>query len=329
MVESAEAISLITALDEGADESRLASLLASGELARVFPALGLPTNAGLALLRAVSRAGPSRGSADPSDAFVTYLRRLRAIGPELDAILDDLRSHEPRILATAWERARELLPAHFRTPEVRLVFLPLGLDFRTDRETVYMDPVAAVSLGLDGIQTILAHELHHVGRYRLTGENLTLMSPDPLPGITNASEVFRNWSSWLEAEGVADCVSNMTQTDFPLLHAAVETRRQQMAGYAALLESAQQRIGAAAHSPPAALADLEQLRSDLLKLAHPVGARLAEAVLRRFGRPGLIECVGRPEKFLQRYNDVASAEHLLEIDGDLIQGLVEARAAEP
>lgn len=305
MVEAGATLRLIRALNEGADTSRFRTLLSDRELARTFPALGIPTSVGLSSLVAVSQELRPEPATRMGREIRSYLEGLRAVEREFSAFAEHFRSHEDEVVASAWSRAARLLPPVEAPRHLRLVFLPLGLDFRTDGETVYMDPLASVSLGLEGVGVTLAHELHHVGRFLVTGENLTLMEPYARGRLHGVPDVLRNWASWLESEGIADCVSNVTETDVPVLHDVVERRRRQLGDVPALLSDSLEKLGAALDQGPAGADALEELDRDLRALAHPIGAGMAGAIRSLGGTLSLVGCVGRPKVFLQRYNDAA------------------------
>ena len=283
-------------------------VISRAELVQAIASLGLTPTRAAADLAAV---GDDRAVVDLGDedgSVVAYFSDLIDQRANFERLLFDLRARESEVVAGAIARARTLLPPSVRLDEVRLVFVPLGLDFRTDAATVFMDPRAAVDLGLDGVASTLAHELHHVGRYRFSGENLTLMRPHPTGSPREMADLVRRWAAWLEAEGIADAVSNVTETDVPILHAAVERRRRQLREYPTLLQDALREIDRAAdYATETDLAGLDAVAGRLLELAHPIGARMAEVVLRAAGRRGLVECVGAPGRFVARYNAAASA----------------------
>ena len=288
------------------------------ELSRMFPAMGIPYPFGLECLRAIHSAAQRERLDDTGKMVVSYVDELVRSRGQFETLLRDFRAAEASWTTAAFEKTRSFLPDSCELGEIRYVFLPLGFDFRTDRRTVYMDPLAAVQYGPDGIRESLSHEFHHVARYRLTGENLSLMAPEEMRAPHHLPGVFREWASWLELEGIADCVSNAIQFDLPALRPAVERRRQQMADYGALLERSLARIrgdpGGRSPNP----AEMVLLRKELLGLAHPVGARLAEEILTDLGRPALIECVGHPERFLRRYDTVARRRRLVGVDESLL-----------
>src|SRR5271157_833629 len=305
MIEAEDTLAFVSALEEQAPTSRFESLFQRPELCLMFPAVGIPTAQGIELLEAI-RDPARRGDLDEEGRMVAaYLDDLVQNRKPFERLLQDLRGKEAELLRSAFEKTREYLPESCRLGSVRLVFLPIGYDFRTDEETVYIDPLAALQHGLVGIRKTLSHELHHIARYRLTGENITMMRQDEGMRPRLLPDVFRKWSTWLEAEGIADCVWNITDTDIPALRPAVERRRQQMAEYQRFLGDALAQFhtelaGSAADGPVR-----EAFRTELITIVHPVGARMAGAITSGLGRPALVDCVGRPGNFLRRYNEAA------------------------
>jgi len=316
MVVAAETLSLLSALHEGASADHLGALLAGRELTRIFPAVGISQAAGLHYLRAVAGQTAREELDEAGREVAGYFSELLQRRGELLDLVREIRAEERSLVASAWARTTQLLPPSCPLGDVRLVLLPIALDFRTDRESVYMDPLAALALGREGIVRTLAHELHHVGRYWVTGQNLTLMSPDP--PITDVHAVFSEWATWLEAEGIADCVSNAVESDIPLLHEMVGVRRRQMAESPNLLRGALARIRRTSASVEDKATELEPLRRDLRLLAHPIGARMAESIRSGFGREALVDCVGHPASFLGRYNELAATIDEPMFDGTLL-----------
>ena len=305
VIEAEATLRLVSALAGRAGRPELESVLSDPDLALVFPAFGIPRRTGIEYLRAVGN--PERLSAldEPGRAAVGYLSELVGRSEAITALLGRLSAGEPDLAARAFKRTQEFLPAGCEQGEPRLVLLPLLYDCRTDRETVYIDPLAALALGPEGIRHTLSHELHHVARYRLTGEALTLMRPGVRAPPRDARAAFVEWAAWLEAEGIADCASNMTETDVPALRTAAMHRREQMATYETLLSEILGRFEEQAARSPVDPAGMEPLMADALGLAHPLGCRMAGAVDAGLGRTALVECVGRPGTFLARYNEAA------------------------
>jgi putative zinc-dependent peptidase DUF5700 len=313
---------LLDALRSGADESALGSLLSSSDLDLIFPAVGLTAAVGIGYLRGVldpvarARLDPEGGQV--VDYFLSLLGRRDAF----ETLLVELEARGPELVRAAFEQTCRFLPDGCELGTVRYVLLPLGYDYRTDRETVYMDPAVSLEYGLAGIQHSLAHELHHVARYRLTREELTLMRPDAVPPPQDLPGVFREWGSWLEAEGIADCVANATQFEVPQFRGAAEERRRQMTEYQTILEVALEPFRPEATAPDAP--GLVDLRQRLRSLAHPIGYRMAEAIESEYGSAALRTCVGQPRTFLTLFNEVARSRSLVEFPPSLIEQMPES-----
>jgi hypothetical protein len=319
MIEAEDTLAFVSALQERAPTSRFESLFEKPELSLMFPAVGIPTARGIKLLEAML--DPARGgNFDEEDRMVaTYLDELvRERGP-FERLLQELREAEAELLRSAFEKTREYLPESCRLGKVRLVFLPIGYDFRTDRETVYIDPLAALQHGLDGIRKTLSHELHHIARYRLTGENITMMREDERKRPRLLPDLFREWVTWLEAEGIADGIWNITDTDIPALRQAAERRRQQMTDYQRLLGEALAQFHSTLTCSAANAPVREAFRRELMTIAHPVGARMAGAIVSDLGPASLVDCVGHPGNFVHRYNEAAKGQRLIEIDQTLLE----------
>lgn len=310
MADSDDLIALLDALRDGASAEEFGRIVARPDLGRALRSVGVPPVETPGWLEAAARP-EGRGTFSPEGTeVIEYFRALRAARPEIDEILRALVTDETDLVRSAFERTRPWLPPGTELGEVRLVLVPLGFDFRTDRETVYIDPLAAVALGRRGTRATLSHELHHVARYRRTGENLTLMRPEEDPVPETRMGLAAEWARWLEAEGIADAVSNVTQTPVEPLRRAAEQRRQQMDEYASLFR------GATAHlrdTPDGALG-WEALRRELHGLAHPVGARMAEAIAADLGREALVDCVGRPVEFVRAFEEVARRRAMADLD---------------
>jgi hypothetical protein len=311
VIEAEETLRFVRALaahDREATDTAAAAPL----LARAWSSLGIPADA----LRAALRAITHRESSDRTDAEVrevaAYFARLADARVEIERFVDSFRADEWAITHEAFSRTRAFLPTGATLGEVRFVIVPLGLDFRTEGQSAYVDPLAGAALGAGGVRTTLAHEFHHIARFRLTGEDLTLMRPEPTLPAPDAASVARYWATWLEAEGIADCVSNVTDTDVPALRSIVDLRRRQMADYETLLRGALDAFRAA--DTDADTTRWVRVKRELLPIAHPVGARMAQEILAGAGRGALVDCVGRPAAFVRQYNEVAIARRRVTFD---------------
>jgi hypothetical protein len=323
MIEADATLSLLTALSGGASIAELSGLLRRPELKRVFPAMGIPTDRGLQYLEAVLDPPRRERLDEPGRQVVAYVLELVRLRGEFEVLLRKFREVELPLTTAAFAATREFLPDSCDLGEIRFVFLPIGLDFRTDQQSVYMDPLAALQYGLDGIRRTLSHEFHHVARYRWTGVTLTLMRMDEERPPQSTLEILRDWSAWLEAEGIADCVSKATDVEIPALTEALKERRRQLEEYGALLEGALGRLRNALAGEARSEADRVTLRHELLQLAHPVGSQMAERIYANRGRPALVECVGNPALFVRRYSTIAREQGLVEFDDNLLR-LLEA-----
>jgi hypothetical protein len=319
MVDARATLELIDAVRNRWGRDRLIRLFEDRDLALVFPALGLRTELGIELILSSGTSG--RGPDGDAAPLADYLRELVQQRDPLRRLCTELDRAEARLKSSAFQETSALLPegADLGTP--RIVVVPLGYDFRTDRNDLYMDPLAALALGLEGIRKTWAHEFHHIARYRLTGVNLSLMRPDEEAPPSAGTALAQEWATWLEAEGIADCVSNMTETDVPALRSAAAERRRQMEGYGELLAATCARLrGELSRSPPR-VDHLLKLRSELRGSAHPVGARVARAVLDEHGRAALAACVGHPAELVRRYEEVAARRGLAVFDPEVASAL--------
>ncbi|HEV2316507.1 MAG TPA: DUF5700 domain-containing putative Zn-dependent protease [Thermoplasmata archaeon] len=237
----------------------------------------------------------------PIAAYCGELLRHRS---EIESLAEVLEHSGPGMVRESLVRTTRWLPTGVEPGEIRLVLVPLGFDFRTDRGTVYLDPLSALEYGTEGIRDTLSHELHHVARYRLTGEELTLMRPDAVSVPDDLAGTLREWASWLEAEGIADCVWSMTQLETTALREAARVRRDQEERFGSILRGVFD--GLRSHPADADRSALPELRANLRQLAHPVGHAMAMTIERELGHDTLIGCVGRPRRFVEEYNHAAS-----------------------
>ncbi|MGA7922428.1 MAG: DUF5700 domain-containing putative Zn-dependent protease [Thermoplasmata archaeon] len=304
---------LLQLVESNPSSDQLDVLLSLPDLQSMLRAFRLSKEKIIPWLRAVKGASVI-GSQDETGRFVKdYFGELLRHREEIQALAVQLGEQCSAILEDAFTSTRAYLPNGSSMGDVRLVLLPLAYDCRTDRETIYMDPLSSLTYGTDGIRGTLAHELHHVARYRITREDLTLMRPDARPAPQDVPATLREWAAWMESEGVADCVSNMGQFDHPFLREAVRARRDQERNYTSILT----RIfeGLPPCNRPVTPGELVQLRETLKELAHPVGHALAAEIEQTLGRKVLVDCVGRSKRFLERFNEVASKRdgHIIDL----------------
>jgi Putative zinc dependent peptidase (DUF5700) len=315
MFEPTPTLALLDAIENKSSNVDLEALLQGPELSLMFPAVGISNARGVEYL-ADFRDGKLPPEQDPAASVVaSYLADLLDRADEFREIAEVLRTAGPSLYEAALDQTLEYLPPHFEMGNPRIIFLPIGYDFRADRESVYLDPLTALMVGKLGVRDGLIHELHHVGRYRLTCENLSLMRPDPRGPPTDPLTALRRWVSWLELEGVADCAWSMTRSEAPLYQSARVERLRQFDEYDRIIRDAMLPIAgpnqtSAANAPA-------QFFDGLRELAHPVGHRIASEILNDAGRPGLVECVGHPALFLSRYNEIASRKGLVTFPSEL------------
>lgn len=312
---------LLEALAEGDGPLRVERVLEDPDLALMFPAVGVANSMGLGVLTAVKRSSSPEKFSEEERTVFAYFSDLAHGRTAIERLCRDLAAQETRLISSAFTRTREWLPSSLARREVRVVPLPLGYDFRTDGSTLYMDPLAALEMGTEGICETWAHELHHIARYWLTGVNLTLMRPEARTPPASCREAAREGFTWMEAEGIADCVSSIVQSKAPLLRAAVEQRREQLAHFEDLFRPIADRLVRAAGGTEASGSEAEALGSGMMRYAHPLGFRMADAIRSSFGGPELISCVGEPLRFAMRYGEAAARLGLPRLDSHVLEWL--------
>lgn len=255
----------------------------------------------------------------PEAAFSTYLSEMQESAAMLRDLLRMLNEEQDDITRRAFQRTKRLLPAQARVDEATVVFLPMRYDARVDFTTVYLDPMLALLVGQAGVTKMLAHELHHIGRYALTRENLGGISADPK--LTDLPSTLRYWVSLLELEGIADCVFDLTEFDLPVHRKMIEQRsnvRQHYGRFLAKIEVALLQLPPSSGRPRPPSASVQAL---IRSHVHPLGRRLAEAILSGLGRARLAACVGDPTEFVNSYQEVARSRGAFEFGPVLVARL--------
>lgn len=253
--------------------------------------------------------------------LISHLSLLRERDAELRELLKELQHEEEIILERAFSRTREFLPRSTPLGEVSVVFVPLGYDARVDSNTVYFDPLLALLIGREGVTQFLSHELHHVGRFRMTGDNLSGMDLDLGARMADHRTFVRFWVSLLEMEGIADQIFDLAQLQLPVHRARVEERKRVKEQYAEHLSHAQDALLERGEKGTVPRQDLAPIASQVLENVHPLGARLAGDILGTLGKERLVEGVGRPERFLDLYQEVARSKGLFEFDPYIVTEL--------
>ena len=261
---------LLQLVESNPSSDQLDVLLSLPDLQSMLRAFRLSKEKLIPWLRAVKGASVL-GSQDETGRFVKdYFGELLRHREEIQALAVQLGEQCSAILEDAFTSTRAYLPNGSSMGDVRLVLLPLAYDYRTDRETIYMDPLSSLTYGTDGIRGTLAHELHHSREVPNHTRGPYSYEARRSAGASGRPGDAREWAAWM-SPGVADCVSNMGQFDHPFLREAVRARRDQERNYTSILT----RIfeGLPPCNRPVTPGELVQLRETLKELAHPCRAR--------------------------------------------------------
>jgi len=285
---------------------------ARGALARSpFPAMlrvfGVPSSRGTNCIRAVQKGLPLEGGTENERSLVRYLVRLWTSRTELRPFLSELARSQSELLTPAADQAEEYLPRKGLVQHARIVLLPLKYDARVDASTVYLDPLLALRVGRDGVRRLLAHELHHVARYALTRQNLSGM-PSPRRRLPVRWERrVRLWVSYMEMEGIADRVFDLT-TFRLAVHRRMRAERARITRRApAELQRCQNIFLRAKRRGSVGRRSPEVRSEEPFSEVHPLGAYMAGRIQEAVGTAELARLVGRPGAFIRAYQ-LASAD---------------------
>lgn len=274
-------------------------------LGPMFKQLGIRSTRASLVLNSARNANLRRQLSPTEAAFSEYLSAMREGAAMLRDLMRALVEEQDDLTHRAFARTKKFLPSHVRVDDATVVLLPMGYDARVDYTTVYLDPMLALLVGQAGVSKLLSHEFHHLGRYAITGENLSGMSTRAESKLTDLPSTLRHWISLLELEGIADCVFDMTEFDLPVHRKMIAERnrvRQRYGRFLAKIEVALLRVPPTSGRPRSRSPAVQTL---LRSHVHPLGRRLAETVLTGLGRARLVECVGNPPEFLNSYQEVA------------------------
>ncbi len=253
--------------------------------------------------------------------FARYLSHLKSLEPGVTESFVRLKTAFPKIRERSAERAQSLLPSRVRLERARVVFVPLDYDAMVDRTTVYFDPLLALMVGEDGVARILSYEFHHIGRFLLTGENVSGMNPKLDPRHLTWTGLVRFWASILEMEGIADLVFDVKDLQLPIYRPMMARRERVTSSYGQHLRRAERILLNRPVSSRAERRAIGRAVQVVLRDGHPLGKRMAETILVEFGKRRLIQSVGRPERFFRAYQDAAAQSGLFQFSEELLASL--------
>lgn len=253
--------------------------------------------------------------------FARYISQLKSLETGVTESLAKLKNAFSRIRRRSAEEAQSLLPARVGLERARVVFVPLHFDAMVDRTTVYFDPLLALMVGERGVTRVLTHEFHHIGRFLLTGENISGINPRLDPRHLTWTGLIRFWASLLELEGVADLVFDVKDLALPVYRPMMARRECVTSTCARHLRRAERILLDRPVNSRAERRAIGRAVQILLRDGHPLGKRLAEAILDEFGKPRLIQCVGRPERFFRAYQDAAANSGLFRFSEELLASI--------
>jgi hypothetical protein len=253
--------------------------------------------------------------------FARYLSRLKSSGLDLRESLSRLTTVAPRIRGVAGARARLLLPSPVGLERARVVLIPMDYDSMVDGRTVYFDPLLVLMIGEAGVARFLSHEFHHIGRFLLTDENISGVSPRLDPRRLSWTGLIRFWASLLEMEGIADLVFDVCELKLPLYRRMMARRERVTASYGLHLRRAERILLNPPVGSRAERREIGRAMQVILRDGHPLGKRMAQTIQTEFGRRKLVQCVGRPDRFFRAYQDAAAASGRFQFSEKLLASI--------
>ena len=253
--------------------------------------------------------------------WALYLAALKSGGPRVLKSLLLLQRKAPAIRRRSAARAQALLPVPVRLERAGVVFTPLDYDAMVDGNTVYFDPLLASMIGATGVARLLSHELHHIGRFLLTGENISGLDPRLASRQLTWTELIRFWASLLEMEGIADMVFDVRDLSLPSYRRAMARRDRVASSYGPHLRRVERILLKRPGGPRAGPGAMGRAMQVVLKDAHPLGKRMAETIRTEFGKQSLVRSVGHPERFFRAYQDAAVAARSFQFSEELLASI--------
>lgn len=267
-----------------------------------------PAQVGDCIKCAVEKTRDHSGLSKDCTELLNYIENIKNRQKELELFFTLLRKQEESIRAEAISRAKAYLPEGVSFEKLNVYFIPLPYNANADHRGVYLDPIFAMDIGLDGLKAVIAHEAHHIGRNSITKERLEF-DDSPLDKLA-----YRFVS--LECEGVANLVSEATE--IPEMRKVALFRTRIMGEFEKHLDLLQEVFLNLLHENITPREARILMNKSWFTTAHlaPIGIAMASKIEQTFGRAQLIETVGDTVAFLEAYQRVAHerAYYLLEED---------------
>lgn len=312
---------LLDDLAHGESGSLAVRLRSNPPLRVAFQIAALPPGRAWRVVDRVRDGHRPAGKSIDERRFARYLSRLKSLEPGVTESFVRLKNAFPKIRERSAGKAQSLLPSLVRLERARVVFVPLDYDAMVDRTTVYLDPLLALMVGEAGVARILSHEFHHIGRFLLTGENISGIEPKLDPRHLTWTGLVRFWASLLEMEGIADLVFDVTDLELPIYRAMMARRERVTSSYGRHLRRAERILLNRPVSSRAERRAIGRAVEIVLRDGHPLGKRMAETIQVEFGKRRLIQSVGRPERFFRAYQDAAAKSGLFQFSEELLASI--------
>lgn len=234
--------------------------------------------------------------------FYEYLNNLVSRKKDVLDFFKEIKKIQKKLFIDSIKYAKEYLPENASIDYFQLVFIPLPYNAFFDNGVIYNDPLLALDMDISELEMMLAHQMHHFGRYSI--RNPIVLDSEEI------NDVLLDKFILLEVEGIANKVGDARNiSKMKKLKKFREQADKDFEKYLALL----QEIYLGIKEKTLTENDLDAFKNQrglLNTFLMPVGFKMADLIESNLGREELVKTVGNPLDFLKKYQMVANKKNL-------------------